>query len=80
MPKFLGINAAANKSAGNVMPTKEKSKFLTDVRSKLRYKHYSLRTEKSYVGWIKQLILFHRRRTQENNKEDNEKKYSEVLY
>jgi len=44
------------------MPTEEKSKFLAEVRGKLRYKHYSLRTEKSYIGWIKRFILFHHKR------------------
>lgn len=44
------------------MPQEEKSKFLTEVRGKLRYKHYSLRTEQAYVGWIKRFILFHGKR------------------
>ncbi len=44
------------------MPEDGKSKFLDEVRGKLRYKHYSLRTEQAYVGWIKRFILFHRKR------------------
>lgn len=28
-------------------------KLLDQVRDKLRVKHYSIRTEQSYVGWIK---------------------------
>lgn len=34
-------------------------KLLDQVVSRLRVKHYSLRTEKSYVDWIKRYIWFH---------------------
>lgn len=37
-------------------------KLLTQVRNKLRFKHYSLRTEEAYVQWIKRFILFHKKR------------------
>ncbi|MFO7890780.1 MAG: phage integrase N-terminal SAM-like domain-containing protein, partial [bacterium] len=37
-------------------------KLLDQVRQSLRTKHYSYRTEKSYVGWIRQFILFHGKR------------------
>ncbi len=33
--------------------------LLDDVRTALRVRHYSRRTEKSYVGWIRRFILFH---------------------
>jgi integron integrase len=36
-----------------------KSPFLEHVRACLRTKHYSIRTEKSYLHWIKRYILFH---------------------
>jgi hypothetical protein len=29
------------------------------VRDKLRVKHYAIRIEQSYVGWIKRYIFFH---------------------
>lgn len=35
-----------------------KPKFLDQVRTILRTRHYSLRTEEAYVGWIGRLILF----------------------
>ncbi len=38
------------------------SKLLDQVRDKLRVKHYSLRTEKTYVDWIKRYIWFHDKR------------------
>jgi len=34
-------------------------KLLDRVRDALRMKHYSLRTEASYINWIKQFIFFH---------------------
>ena len=34
-------------------------KLLDQVRNKIRLKHYSIRTEKSYVSWIRRFILFH---------------------
>lgn len=34
-------------------------KLLDRVRETIRRKHYSLRTEKSYVAWIRRYILFH---------------------
>ncbi|MEW5888529.1 MAG: integron integrase [Pseudomonadota bacterium] len=37
-------------------------RLLDQVRDRLRLKHYSLRTETAYVGWIKRYILFHGKR------------------
>ena len=34
-------------------------KLLDQVRDAIRLKHYSYRTEQSYVGWIRRYILFH---------------------
>jgi len=34
-------------------------KLLDQVRNKLRVKHYAIRTEQSYVDWIKRYIYFH---------------------
>jgi hypothetical protein len=34
-------------------------KFLDQVQSVLRTKHYSIRTERVYLDWIKRYILFH---------------------
>jgi len=38
------------------------SKLLNQVRTTLRLKHYSIRTEESYIVWIKRYILFHGKR------------------
>jgi integron integrase len=37
-------------------------KLLDIVRNKLRVKHYSIRTEQTYVDWIKRYIFFHDKR------------------
>jgi len=34
-----------------------KPRLMEEVRRKLRYKHYSLRTEQAYLGWIRRFIL-----------------------
>ena len=34
-------------------------KLLEIVRDKIRLKHYSYQTEKTYLSWIKRYILFH---------------------
>jgi integron integrase len=44
-----------------MMDTKPK-KLLDQVRDALRLKHYSIRTENSYVDWIRRYILFHHKR------------------
>lgn len=37
-------------------------KLLDQVREVIRTKHYSIRTEETYVSWIKRFILFHDKR------------------
>lgn len=39
-----------------------KPKFLEEVRRALRLRHYSIRTERTYLDWIRQFILFHGKR------------------
>ena len=39
-----------------------KPKLLDRVRWHLRVKHYSIRTEESYVDWIRRFIVFHGKR------------------
>jgi integron integrase len=40
----------------------QKKRLLDIVRDKIRVKHYSLSTEKTYVHWIKCYILFHNKK------------------
>ncbi len=45
------------KSAG-LRPALQSSRLLDQVRERIRYCHYSLRTEQSYVYWIRFFIRF----------------------
>jgi hypothetical protein len=37
-------------------------KLLDQVRDLIRLRHYSYRTEQTYLYWIRQFILFHKKR------------------
>jgi len=39
-----------------------KKKLLDIVRDKIRFKHYSISTEKTYTFWIKHYIFFHNKK------------------
>jgi integron integrase len=43
-------------------PSKPPVKLLDQLRERIRYKHYSLRTEHAYVQWAKRFVLFHDKR------------------
>jgi integron integrase len=51
MPQNVGSSSASNKP-----------KLLDQVRDVIRRKHFSMRTERSYVDWIRRFILFHDKR------------------
>jgi len=40
----------------------EKKRLLVRVRDAIRIRHYSLRTEQSYIHWVRRFILFHNKR------------------
>ncbi len=44
------------------MVVSKKPMLLEAVRQRIRLKHYSHRTEKSYFHWIRRFVLFHNRR------------------
>ena len=51
----------------NSLPSFPKGKkLLEQVRDVIRVKHYSLRTEKTYIDWIRRYILFHNKRHPED--------------
>ncbi len=57
---LLFIYTAVSSSQGHQMTTTKKSSpFITEVRNAIRVRHYSLRTEQSYIQWIKKFIYFH---------------------
>jgi hypothetical protein len=37
-----------------------KSPLMDQIREVLRVKHYSLRTEEAYIGWVLRFLKFHR--------------------
>ncbi|MGH7784523.1 MAG: integron integrase, partial [Candidatus Binatia bacterium] len=43
-------------------PAAQKPKLLDQVRQAIRTRHYSEKTEKAYVHWIKRFIFFHNKR------------------
>ena len=43
---------------GTGTPIASKPKLLVQVRQAVRTRHYSYRTEKAYVHWIKRFIFF----------------------
>lgn len=53
-----------------------KSELLEQVRQTCRLKHFSLKTEKAYITWIKRFILFNNKR---HPREIREKEISKYL-
>jgi hypothetical protein len=46
----------------DVPPAGKTKKLLDQYSEILRNRHYSLRTEKTYIGWVRQFILYHQKR------------------
>jgi site-specific recombinase XerD len=44
------------------MDNQNKPKLLDLVRDTIQRKHYSIRTEQSYIDWVRRFILFHNKR------------------
>jgi len=44
------------------MTSNNQPKLLDQVRQKIRFLHYSRKTEQSYIHWIRRFILFHHKR------------------
>ena len=47
---------------GNAASEPKPQKLVDRVRSDIRLRHYSPRTEEAYVGWIRRFVIFHRKR------------------
>ena len=43
-------------------PVAKPPKLLDRMRTALRVRHYSLSTERTYIGWVKRFIYFHQKR------------------
>lgn len=60
---FAVIDGGINfKPSVQAFSTTQKPKLLEQVRQAIRTRHYSDRTEKAYVHWIKRFIFFHNKR------------------
>jgi integrase len=51
-----------NPSSPSVPPAGQGKKLLDQYRESLRSRHYSLRTEGTYISWVRQYIFFHHKR------------------
>lgn len=60
-PKSTGVSGR-----NDTTPMPAKPRLLDDVRARLRFKHYSLRTEQAYIGWIRRFILANGKRHPRN--------------
>jgi hypothetical protein len=58
------------------MTESNKPRLLDQVRQVIRIKHYSLRTEESYINWIKRFIFFHNKK---HPKDMGEKEITQFL-
>jgi len=62
------------KTRNNYLP--QKPRLLDQVRNAIRRKHYSIRTEQTYIDWIKRYIFFHNKK---HPKEMGERELSDFL-
>ncbi len=51
------VYAGESEDVTGASPMRQPPRLLTEVRRRLRLKHYSLRTEQAYVTWIRRFIL-----------------------
>ena len=58
-------------SISNSTQTSDKPRLLDQVRNVIRCKHYSIRTEHSYLDWIKRYILFHNKKHPQDMDEEH---------
>ena len=59
VPLFVQKNETGSSSVQPEKTDVPKPRLLDQVRDTIRRKHYSIRTEQSYIDWIKRFIYFH---------------------
>jgi len=47
------------KSDAHLLPPLQSTRLLDQVRERIRYLHYSIRTEEAYVHWVRAFVRFH---------------------
>lgn len=55
-------NATQSPPASVAAPIAQPPKLLDRLRAAIRVRHYSLATERTYIGWVKRFIYFHQKR------------------
>lgn len=55
-------SSVARPQVGSVLPPLQAARLLDQVRERVRYLHFSLRTEEAYLYWIRAFVLFHGKR------------------
>jgi len=55
-------HVTSNQSTPQNRSSSPNPRLLESVRAAIRLRHYSYRTEKAYVDWIRRFIVFHRKR------------------
>ncbi len=62
-PHLAPPDRTSQPSSHSTLPTTEpKPRLFDQVRSAIRVRHYSFRTEETYLYWIKRFIFFHEKR------------------
>src|SRR2546427_4589378 len=64
----------ASKPSSPVFVPNPKARLFDQVREVMRFHHYSLRTEKAYLQWIRRYVVFHRRPGPDPSQEGNGKR------
>lgn len=59
MDARISVSGDAGGPAGALIKA---PRLLAQVRERIRLKHYSLRTEEAYLGWVRRFIIFHEMR------------------
>ena len=52
-------NTVLNSAMKPAPPVLHATRLLDQVRERIRYKHYSLRTEQAYVQWVRMFVKWH---------------------
>ena len=53
------------------------NKILDDMRDVMRRRHYSIRTERSYFGWVKRFILHFNMKSRDDLRREEDRNLSE---
>ncbi len=61
-PKILRMTQDAGPTSDPVSLPSQQPKLLDRLRTHLRTRHYSIRTEEAYIDWARRFILFHGKR------------------